>query len=325
MISEFQKYTKLDSSFTQNQGKLGSATRYERDLFKKAVDFFTNETSSLFILFLFLDIVLPVSYAVNYSIAPIVALGGLLLAGQVASSVANAGVNMATSSLDYARQQELQEDSQEFNAAQAELNRDWQEKMYNQYYSPGATVRQYQEAGINPVLASGISPGTPPSGSSASSGISSAPHTSPGTPMDIVNGVYNLLNAKEDINVKKAQADLLSAQAAGQLIDNSVKEFLNQANLDLIKNQSSKIITEIDNIKKDTENKAEQKGLIALQKTLAGQDSALKNYEEFFQLWRKEYRDITGSDPTLSFESQLFNGVVNTLIDVTNSVTDRFK
>lgn len=37
-------------------------------------------------------------------------------------------------------------------AAQNELNKSWQEKMYNQYQSPAAMVRQYKEAGLNPAL-----------------------------------------------------------------------------------------------------------------------------------------------------------------------------
>ena len=36
--------------------------------------------------------------------------------------------------------------------AQNQLNKNWQEKMYNQYQSPSAMVRQYQSAGLNPAL-----------------------------------------------------------------------------------------------------------------------------------------------------------------------------
>lgn len=36
--------------------------------------------------------------------------------------------------------------------AQNQLNKAWQEKMYNQYQSPQAMVKQYKEAGLNPAL-----------------------------------------------------------------------------------------------------------------------------------------------------------------------------
>lgn len=36
--------------------------------------------------------------------------------------------------------------------AQNQINKNWQEKMYNQYQSPQAMVRQYKEAGLNPAL-----------------------------------------------------------------------------------------------------------------------------------------------------------------------------
>lgn len=36
--------------------------------------------------------------------------------------------------------------------AQNQINKNWQEKMYNQYQSPAAMVRQYKEAGLNPAL-----------------------------------------------------------------------------------------------------------------------------------------------------------------------------
>lgn len=92
---------------------------------------------------------------------------------------------------DFASQ--LQEDSQAFNSAEAELNRQFQSKeaeaaferqreFYDEYQSIGAQVRQYQEAGLNPaLLAGGASVGSTPSSSAASGGAASSPVASGGS------------------------------------------------------------------------------------------------------------------------------------------------
>jgi hypothetical protein len=40
----------------------------------------------------------------------------------------------------------------QFNHDEAQVDRDWNERMYNMYQSPEAQMRQYQEAGLNPAL-----------------------------------------------------------------------------------------------------------------------------------------------------------------------------
>lgn len=60
----------------------------------------------------------------------------------IASSALSAGLNYFNTS---------QSNSQ--SSAEASRNRKWQEKMYNQYQSPAAMMRQYREANMNPYLA----------------------------------------------------------------------------------------------------------------------------------------------------------------------------
>ncbi len=67
---------------------------------------------------------------------------------------------------------EMQEDSQAFNSAEAEKQRFWEEQMYNQYQSPQAMARQYEQAGLNPALAmtGGAQGPTSMNGAAASAG-----------------------------------------------------------------------------------------------------------------------------------------------------------
>lgn len=58
----------------------------------------------------------------------------------------------------------------QYNHDEAQLDRDWNERMYNMYQSPEAQMRQYQDAGLNPALMyqGGIDINGPSGGSAAS-------------------------------------------------------------------------------------------------------------------------------------------------------------
>lgn len=58
----------------------------------------------------------------------------------------------------------------QFNHDEAQIDRDWNERMYNMYQSPEAQMRQYQEAGLNPALMynGGVDINGPSGGSAAS-------------------------------------------------------------------------------------------------------------------------------------------------------------
>ena len=58
----------------------------------------------------------------------------------------------------------------QFNHDEAQVDRDWNERMYNLYQSPEAQMRQYQEAGLNPALMydGGVDINGPSGGSAAS-------------------------------------------------------------------------------------------------------------------------------------------------------------
>lgn len=58
----------------------------------------------------------------------------------------------------------------QFNHDEAQVDRDWNERMYNMYQSPEAQMRQYREAGLNPALMyqGGVDINGPSGGSAAS-------------------------------------------------------------------------------------------------------------------------------------------------------------
>lgn len=82
------------------------------------------------------------------------------------SSLANMFYN--TNALDYQRALDLLDKQNEFSATQAQINRDFQERMSNTAYQRQAD--DIRLAGFNPALILGSGGATTPSGSSASSG-----------------------------------------------------------------------------------------------------------------------------------------------------------
>ena len=104
----------------------------------------------------------------------------------------------------------------EFAHNEAVQARDWMENFYNQYQSPQAMVRQYQEAGLNPGLMYGSGASTPsPASTSAPSGVS--PSSSPMALLQIVPGLAKLKaeieNVHQDTLLKRDQARNARAQS----------------------------------------------------------------------------------------------------------------
>lgn len=92
-------------------------------------------------------------------IAPLV-LGGIIAAG---ASLASNAIGASSQSSTNATSKEIAEMNNKFNAEQSQLQRDWQEKMWNmnnEYNSPSAMISR----GLNPFI-----------GSSAGAGVSKSP------------------------------------------------------------------------------------------------------------------------------------------------------
>lgn len=120
--------------------------------------------------------------------------------------------NAEKKTMDYnAEQAQINRD---FQSAEAEKARQWQENYYQQYESPQARIRQYEEAGLNPALlygsqlGSGSAPSTSvPSGDSASAGM-------PSSGESLLSFIGQMMSLKSIISKNNAEANLANANAA---------------------------------------------------------------------------------------------------------------
>lgn len=99
-----------------------------------------------------------------------------------------------------------------------QLQKSQQEWMLNNMY--GKNVSGMTNAGLNPATANGVSPATP-SGGSPSSGTSGPSASNSNLGSDMANAMLAGENMQADLDVKKAQANLLDEQANEQRFKNS--------------------------------------------------------------------------------------------------------
>lgn len=105
----------------------------------------------------------------------------------------------------------------QFNHDEAQVDRDWNERMYNMYQSPEAQMRQYQEAGLNPALMyQGGVDINGPSGGSAASASGAVGGENPQTGFERVMGVMsqflNMLTGASGIGQSVIQLKNQTAQ-----------------------------------------------------------------------------------------------------------------
>ena len=83
---------------------------------------------------------------------------GKFFSGTVGGAIMNAGLGVVGNFLGNKQAEKNQQKQNEFNAAEAQKTRDWQEKMWNlnnEYNTPLAQVNRLQDAGLNPNLVYG--------------------------------------------------------------------------------------------------------------------------------------------------------------------------
>lgn len=114
--------------------------------------------------------------------------------------------------------------NREFQSAEAQNARQFQEDMYTRYQSPQAQVRQYQEAGLNPALMYGRGV-TPISLSGASNGPSGSAASATPTGVAGIEGMMSMLSTlaklPSEVDLMKSQSDDLRASALGKQIQNA--------------------------------------------------------------------------------------------------------
>lgn len=157
-----------------------------------------------------------------------------------------------------AGQTNAERSAQDFSAQQAQINRDfqtaeaqkarqWQEDFYTLYQSPQAQVRQYQEAGLNPALMYGRGATPASSASTASNGPSGDTASgviAPADPSSLLSMVFGMAKLPSEIDLLNAQADDFRASAAGKDIQNAyspqiLEQNLRKGEMDILNTQSA--------------------------------------------------------------------------------------
>lgn len=161
------------------------------------------------------------------------------------------------------------QENRNFQSAEAEKARQWQEDYYNQYESPQARIRQYEEAGLNPALLYGqnIGSGSAPSASVPAGGSASVGLPSSGAG-DLLSFIGQMMSMKSLINKNNADADNAAADAENKRADTGLKEQQKEWNPKLFQSELDK-------------NEATSSNLLAgVTKALAEVDQINQNVEE---------------------------------------------
>lgn len=229
-----------------------------------------------------------------------------------------------------------QHEANQFSAQQAEISREWDERMYQQYNSPGALVRQYQSAGINPALMfGGQTPSAPQSSGEASS-------VSPSTPgFDMLSALASLANVRADIQLKKSEARKNDSQSVGNEISNQYLAEQIQTALDEKRINIDATLAGIDEInskiglnnfladvyKQDAKLREKQieladldKGIKALEATLKQSQIDNLDYQNAYEEFKKNFREEFGTTP----DEPLWNAMVSFLGSMSRRIANGF-
>lgn len=153
---------------------------------------------------------------------------GLITGGaQLASGLFSSETSAQNTQEQIQAQEEMQQQSEQFNAAQAQITRDWQTQMSNTAYQRASA--DMKAAGLNPMMmASGSMNASTPSGSTASTSTPTVPMPQNKSPLagigDAVNSAINAATAvktqekltEEIANLKVAESNTAANTALTQ-------------------------------------------------------------------------------------------------------------
>lgn len=170
-------------------------------------------------------------------------------------------MDMFNRSLEF--NERMSNQSNEFNAAEAQKLRDWQERMYytqRKYDTPLAQMERYRQAGINPYFAMGNIQGGNVQGSFGGAAAAGSAATAPGVPslssptMQAYNPTDAIMQGVNGLHAAAGvfyEGKLKSEQAKNIAIDNITKLQRDRAEL-------SKVKAEMEKTKADTSSITKQ-------------------------------------------------------------------
>lgn len=136
--------------------------------------------------------------------------------------------------------------NREFQSAEAQKARQWQEDFYTLYQSPQAQVRQYQDAGLNPALmyARGVTPVSASSASNGPSGDSASVQMPAVDSSSLLQMLFGAAKLPSEIDLLNAQADDFRASAIGKNIENAyspqiLEQNLRKGEMDILNTQAA--------------------------------------------------------------------------------------
>lgn len=136
--------------------------------------------------------------------------------------------------------------NREFQSAEAQKARQWQQDFFTKYQSPQAQVRQYQEAGLNPALmyGRGVTPVSASSASNGPAGDSASVQMPAVDSSSLLQMLFGAAKLPSEIDLLNAQADDFRASAAGKNIENAfspqiLEQNLRKGEMDILNTQAA--------------------------------------------------------------------------------------
>lgn len=237
----------------------------------------------------------------------------------------NTAAGLATSLISQSQQRKENEKNRQFNAQQAQLNRDFQSQMSdraNAWNSPAAQVNRLRSAGLNPALIyQGSSFGQPavaPSGGQASSGSSGLP----GIQAPKYEGALmqaQIDNIRADTENKRINNDYLPQILQGQIDFNGVQIRLGDAQTHLTEEEAKTIEPTIKKLVAEASEANSLSEYYAELKASVSEDIIYKQIQNYFasDKFRAEIDNLQASTGLMKAEcSEILTLMVYKMMDL---------